>query len=98
MAGISRTLRNMLLIAGVGGAAATAGAWYVGLDTFRAEDGAPGITFVLPPDERHHVIFDWTSVEHKTYKEGRLVYQGVCGLINPDGGEKSLGCVEREYP
>ena len=96
MAGISRW-RNAFLIAGVGTVATTAGAWYIRFDTFRAEDGAPGITFVLPPDERHHVIFDLAAVEHRIFQEGELVYQAACGWINPDGVERYWGGVERKY-
>lgn len=102
MAGISRSLRNTLFVFGVGGGAiVSAGAWYIGLDTFQAEDGAPAITFELPPTVRHHVIFDRRGVEYRKYFEEGLVYQGACGWVNDSGldplEEPKLGCLERRY-
>lgn len=103
MAGFSTSLRNTLLIAGVAGAAASAvGARYIDLRTFKAEDGSPGITFELPPSDRHHVIFGPYSIEHRVYHEGRLVYDAACGLEVSDPNlsevqEPHPGCIENRY-
>lgn len=93
----SPALRKILLIGGVVGAAATAGvAKHIGLDTFTAEDGAPGVVFRIPPDEIHHIIFNGTSVEERTIDEG-VIYQRALGLINPEGGKRYWGFTERRF-